>query len=122
DQGTTRHRLFVWDKDQAFIVVVDTAVKRTDDNVIFRRAMTDPELREIYFMTLEQCASIATTDDFLTHEIDRLAGLISDTVRSDPKKQYDNDRWDQAVASLRDYAARRPRIVIDDVARARAGR
>jgi spore coat protein CotH len=122
DQGTTKHRLFVWDKDQAFITAIDAAVKRTDDNVIFRRAMTDPELREVYFSTLEQCARIAAADDFLMNEIDRLAGVIFDAARSDPKKQFDNDRWDLAVAYLRDVAARRPRIVLDDVARARAGR
>ena len=122
DQGTTKHRLFVWDKDQAFITAIDAAVKRTDDNVIFRRAMTDPELREVYYSTLELCARIAAADDFLLNEIDRLVGVIFDAARSDPKKQFDNDRWDQAVAYLRDVAARRPRIVLDDVARARAGR
>jgi spore coat protein CotH len=122
DQGTTMHRLFAWDKDQAFIVAIDNPVKRTDDNVIFRRAMADPELRDIYFTTLELCARAAATDDFLLLEIDRVAGVIFDAARSDPRKQYDNQRWDDAVAYLRDFAARRPRIVLDDVARARAGR
>jgi spore coat protein CotH len=122
DQGTSKHRLFVWDKDQSFIVATDTAVKRTDDNVVFRRAMTYPDLREVYLSTLEQCARIAQTDDFLLNEIDRLVGVIFDAARSDPKKQFDNDRWDLAVAYLRDFAARRPTIVLDDVARARAGR
>jgi len=122
DQGTSKHRLFVWDKDQSFIVATDTAVKRTDDNVVFRRAMTYPDLRDVYLSTLEQCARIAQTDDFLLNEIDRLVGVIFDAARSDPKKQFDNDRWDLAVAYLRDFAARRPGIVLDDVARARAGR
>lgn len=121
DQGTTKHRLFVWDKDQAFILPIDGAVKRTDDNVIFRRAMADPELREVYLSTLERCAQIAATDDFLLFEIDRLAGIIFDAARSDPKKQYTNDEWDAAVANLRDFASRRPRVVLDDVARVRAG-
>jgi len=122
DQGTSKHRLFVWDKDQSFITAVDAAVKRTDDNVLFRRAMTDPVLRDVYFSTIEECARIAQTDDFLRNEIDRLVGVIFDAARSDPKKQFDNDRWDLAVDYLRDVAARRPRIVLDDVARARAGR
>jgi spore coat protein CotH len=122
DQGATKHRLYVWDKDQSFIVATDTQVKRTDDNVLFRRAMTDPELREVYLTTLERCAAIAAADDFLFNEIDRLVAVIYDAARSDPKKQFDNDRWDLAVAYLRDFAVRRPRIVLDDVARIRAGR
>jgi spore coat protein CotH len=120
DQGTTKHRLFVWDKDNAFLSI-DSGVKRTDDNVLFRRAMTYPDLRDVYFTTLEDCARSAAADDFLLLEIDRLVAVIFDAARSDPKKQFDNDRWDQAVAYLRDFAARRPRIVLDDVARARQG-
>jgi spore coat protein H len=120
DQGTTKHRLFVWDKDNAFLSI-DSGVKRTDDNVLFRRAMTDPELRNVYFTTLENCARTAAADDFLLLEIDRLAGIVFDAVRSDTKKQFDNDHWDEAVKYLRDFAARRPRIVLDDVARARQG-
>lgn len=120
DQGTNRHRLFVWDKDNAFLAI-ESGVKRTDDNVIFRRAMAYPDLRDVYFSALEQCARLAATDDFLTLEIDRLVAVIYDAARSDPKKQFDNDRWDLAVAFLRDFAARRPKIVLDDVARARLG-
>lgn len=120
DQGASKHRLFVWDKDQSFLVI-DSGVRRTDDNVLFRRAMTYPDLRDVYFTTLENCARSAATDDFLLFEIDRLVGVIFDAARSDTKKQFDNDRWDLAVAFLRDFAARRPRIVLDDVARARQG-
>jgi spore coat protein CotH len=118
DQGTTHHRLFVWDKDNAFLFI-DSPIRTTDDNVLFRRAMTYPDLRETFLSSLERCAEIARTDDFLALEIDRLVALIYDAARSDPKKQFDNDRWDQAVAFLRDFAARRPQIVLDQVAQIR---
>jgi spore coat protein CotH len=120
DQGTTHHRLFVWDKDNAFLFI-DSPIRTTDDNVLFRRAMTYPDLRETFLSSLERCAQIARTDDFLALEIDRLVALIYDAARSDPKKQFDNDRWDQAVAFLRDFAARRPQIVLDQVAQIRKG-
>ena len=120
DQGTNRHRLFVWDKDDSFSVI-DSSVKRTDDNVLFRRAMAYPELREIYISTLEESARTAAADDFLLLEIDRLVAVIFDAVRSDTKKQFDNDAWDAAVATLREFATRRPRIVLDDAARIRSG-
>jgi spore coat protein H len=120
DQGTVKHRLFVWDKDQAFLTI-DSGVKRTDDNVLFRRAMTYPDLRDVYFTTLESCARLAAADDFLLLEINRLVAVVYDAVISDTKKQYDNERWVQALDYLRDFAARRPQVVLDDVARARKG-
>ena len=117
-QGTTKHRLFVWDKDNAFLFL-DSPLPITDDNVLFRRAMAIPDLREAYFSTLERCAGVAAADDFLLLEIDRLAGIIYDAARSDPKKQFGNEQWDAAVQFLRDFATRRPRQVLDDVARLR---
>src|SRR5262249_47883077 len=121
DQGTTRHRLFVWDKDQPF-TLTDSSVKRTDDNILFRRAMAYPELREIYFSTLERCAQAAAADNFLAGEVERLVVLIADAALNDPKKQFSNDDWNSAIDFLRDFAARRPQIVLADVARARPGR
>ena len=50
-QGTTRHRLFVWDKDNAF-QFIGSPIPSTDANVLFRRAMTQPDLRETYLITL----------------------------------------------------------------------
>jgi len=120
DQGTTRHRLFVWDKDNAFLFAANQApVRTTSDNALFRRAMAYPDLKEAYLSTLESCARIAGTDSFLALEIDRLVALIFDAARSDTKKQFDNDRWDLAVQFLRDFAAVRPQYVLDEVARIR---
>jgi spore coat protein H len=117
-QGTQKHRLFVWDKDNAFLFK-DSPIGTTDANVIFRRAMAIPELRETYLQTLEQCAVLSRTDDFLALEIDRLVAIIFDAARSDTKKQYSNDRFDAAVQFLRDFAAVRPNQVLTDVARIR---
>jgi spore coat protein CotH len=116
--GTTRHRLFVWDKDQSFLFA-DSPIATTDANVLFRRAMAYPELRETYLQTLEQCARLSQTDDWLPLEIDRLVGIVFDAARADTKKQFSNDQFDEAVQSLRDFAARRPRQVLDEVSRIR---
>jgi spore coat protein CotH len=120
DQGTTRHRLFVWDKDNAFLFY-DSPIRTTDDNVLFRRALTYPDLRESFLLTLEQCAQAARADDFLALEIERLAAQIADAARSDTKRQFDNQQWDDAVAFLRTFAAQRPQNVLDQVAQIRKG-
>ena len=116
--GSNRHRLFVWDKDNAFLAL-DSPIPVENANVIFQRAMTYPDLRETYFRTLEECARIARADDFLALEIDRLAALIGDAARQDTRKQFDNDQFDAAVEFLREFAARRSEQVLDDVARIR---
>ena len=118
--GTTRHRLFVWDKDNAFLFY-DSPIASTDTNVLFRRAMTYPDLRETYLSTLEQCAQIARTDDFLALEIDRLTAIVFDAAKADTRKQFDNARYDDAVAFLRVFAAVRPQQVLTEVARIRKG-
>jgi hypothetical protein len=117
-QGTTRHRLFVWDKDNAFQFLdspIPTAT--TVDNVLFKRAMTQPDLRETYLKALEDCATISATDNFLAFEVDRLVAIVFDAAKGDTRKQF--DRFDDAVQFLRDFAAARPAQVLADVARIR---
>jgi spore coat protein CotH len=117
-QGTTRHRLFVWDRDQS-LLFLDSPIAVTDANVLFRRAMNYAELRDVYFTVLERCATIAKTDDFLSLEIDRLTAIVYDAAKADTRKQFSNDRYDAAVDFLRQFAARRPNQVLTDVANLR---
>jgi spore coat protein CotH len=116
-QGTTKHRLFVWDKDNAF-QFIGSPIPVTDANVLFRRAMTQPDLKETYLKTLEDCARISAADSFLSLEVDRLVAIIFDAAKADTRKQF-NDRFDEAIQFLRDFAANRPAQVLADVARIR---
>ena len=118
--GTNRHRTFVWDKDNAFLFI-DTPIATTDANVLFRRAMGHADLREAYLSTAEAAARIALEDDFLALEIERLVAQIFAAARADTKKQFSNERFDDAVQFMRDFALRRPAIVLSDVARIRRG-
>jgi len=119
-QGTTRHRLFVWDRDQS-LLFLDSPIAVTDANVLFRRAMNYADLRDVYFTVLERCATIAKTDDYLSLEIDRLTAIVYDAAKADTRKQFSNDRYDAAVDFLRQFAARRPNQVLNDVAALRRG-
>jgi spore coat protein H len=116
-QGTTRHRLFVWDKDNAF-QFIGSPIPTTEANVLFRRAMTQPDLRETYLKALEDCATISAADSFLLLEIDRLIAIIFDAAKADTRKQF-SDRFDDAIQFLRNFAASRPAQVLADVARIR---
>jgi spore coat protein CotH len=121
-QGSKKHRVFVWDKDNAFLGPdVESPIATTDANVLFRRAMGQADLREIYLSTVEQAARAAAADDFLALEVERLTGVIVEAARADTKKQYANDRYDAALQFLREYVARRSTHVLKEVARIRNG-
>ena len=119
-QGTNRHRLFPWDKDTAF-TFIDSAIDVTNSNVLFRRAMTYADLREVYLSTVEQAARSAAADGFLASEVERLVTQIFDAARADTRKQFSNERFDEAVDFMRQFAARRPAFALDEVARLRRG-
>ena len=122
EPNSTKHRFFVWDKDQAFQFRADLApVQVTDANVLFRRAMGYSDVRETYLAALEECARIAASEDFMLPELERVVALIADAVRTDTKKQWDNERWDLAVQFMREFAAQRSSFVLAEVARIRRG-
>jgi spore coat protein CotH len=120
-QGTTRHRLFPWDKDNAFLFI-DGPIATTDANVLFRRAMTFADLRDVYLSTVEEAARSAAADGFLAAEIERLVAQIVDAARADTRKQFSNERFDQAIDFMRLFAAQRPAIVLGELDRIRRGR
>jgi spore coat protein CotH len=117
-QGTQKHRLFAWDQDNAFNFI-GSPIATTDENILFRRAMAYPDLRETYLKTLEDCATLSLTDNWLAGEVDRLVALVFEAARADTRKQFSNERFDEAVQFLRDFAAVRPAQVLADVARIR---
>ena len=119
-QGTTKHRLFVWDKDNAF-QFIGSPILATSDNILFNRAMTQPDLRETFLKALEDCATISATDSFLSLEIDRILGIVFEAAAADTKKQWASDptRFDLALDFLRRFAAERPAQVLAEVARIR---
>jgi hypothetical protein len=47
--------------------------------------------------------------------------LIGDAARQDAREPFDSDRFEAAVEFLREFAARRPGRVLDEVARLRRG-
>ena len=119
-QGSNRHRLFPWDKDNAFLFI-DGPIATSDANVLFQRAMGYADLRELYLSTVEETARSAAADGFLVAEVERLTTLIFDAASADPRKQFSNQRFDEAIEFMRQFAARRPALVLEDVARIRRG-
>jgi spore coat protein CotH len=113
--GSTRHRLFPWDKDNAFVDPLFGLQTRADENVLFRRAMAHADLRALYWQVLEACARSAAADGWLEAEITRAATLIDAAVRADTRKRFSTDEFEGAVALLQQFARTRSNFVLREI-------
>jgi spore coat protein CotH len=114
--GSVRHRLFPWDKDQAFHVIDRSVLARTEENELLRRALSYPDLKDRYLQVLEQCARRAQDDEWLAAAVESAVTMIAPAARMDVRKQYSNDEFDEAVAFLRQFARDRSALVLAEIA------
>jgi spore coat protein CotH len=113
---STRHRLIVWDKDNAFRFMVDSVFRKVDENVLARRALAFPDLLDRYLDTLQSCAESSLADQWLAGEIERLSALVRPVVPTDLLKPYTDDMFEQEVAFQRTFAQVRPAVVLAEIA------
>lgn len=116
-RDSNRHRLIAWDEDQAF-QFVDISVLRqgSQDVVLFQRAYAQADLKGHFLDVAQRCAERALEDGWLTSELERIVTLITPAVLEDTRKQFTNDDYATEVDFLRQVAALRPQIVLDEVA------
>jgi spore coat protein CotH len=112
---TSRHRLFVWDKDSTFAFPDFPIFRHAEENVLFSRAMGYRDLVELYLDVLERCALAAAEDDWLEREIMRAAALVAPHVRADVRKPFSSEEFEQAVALLQEFARARSPFVLKEV-------
>jgi hypothetical protein len=120
-RNTVLHHFIPWDRDHSLLQTSGEMgiFFRTDENVIFRRAMAYPDLRTLYLDTLAQCAQSALQDDWFASELARNAALITQAVHDDTRKQFDNDAFDAEIQALTIFAQARPGFVLQAVVHAR---
>ncbi len=117
--GTARHRVLPWDRDLSFTFDTSSAQRGLEEHVLFRRAYNNLELRNVYFDAILAAAQIATEENWLEVEIDRLAAQIDAAAREDTRKQYTNEDFDAGLVYLRQIARVRPQFLIDEIGRLR---
>lgn len=116
--SSTRHRLIVWDKDHAFWSLDSAIFPRSDDNILFSRALTFADLRTRFLQMLERCAQ-SVSSGWLDAAITDISALVADAARQDPLKPYSDEDRTSAVAFLHTFARERPGLVLRAVAHAR---
>lgn len=123
--GTRLHRFIPWDKDNTFSSIDFPILYGQAENLLARRAMQVPELRELYFDTLIESANLAdridegTAQGWLEREVLRAQALIRESVWSDTRKPFTNDELSAASSFMLEFAERRGPFVRCEVARVR---
>ncbi|HEY7473481.1 MAG TPA: CotH kinase family protein [Vicinamibacterales bacterium] len=117
--GSGPHRLFPWDRDLSFRFDTTSILRGLEENIIFRRAYANPDLRTGYFDTIEAAAHLMMDENWLELEIDRMVALIDTAAREDTLKQFTNEQYDDQLAFIRNFAQTRPTLMIEEVARLR---
>jgi hypothetical protein len=121
-----------WDKSEALkdgfrrsIFHNITDVPDSQQNRLMRRALSYPDLYNLYLDTLLEC--VRSVDPpatggpgWMESEIEREYLQIRDAARADPVKPFSNDEFENAVDFLRLFARSRGAFVADEVARARS--
>lgn len=122
-----RDHAFSWDGVNASDFIAAPITLRLDTNVITRRAMALPELRQRFLDSLAALAGFtaATTADdsrdWLEREIDRQAGQIASAVSEDPVFPFSAADFNAEVEFLRAFARDRPGIVLEQIAQMEQG-
>ena len=107
--------VFGWDRDNAFLA--DTSILlRAGDNVLTRRLLEHPDLREFYLQALER---LAGEGGWPEQAVVTRANLARAAAYADQRKPFPNDRFEADVAFLSQFARARPGFVLAEVARLR---
>lgn len=112
-----------WDKDNSFDWEFKPIFEGVEANVLARRAMQVPELRQVYLDALVNAARFAGgPEGWMASEIERLYALVGESARQDPNKQCFTDgvifpcgatAFEQAVEHLRSFTRLRANDVIE---------
>ncbi|MFN2446625.1 MAG: CotH kinase family protein [Vicinamibacterales bacterium] len=121
-ENSSRHVFIAWDEDNAFMATDFALTTRHSENVLMRRAMEVPELRTLYYDTLNEAATSAAEAGpgeapWLEREIRRQLDLIDGAMRDDVARPYNLDDFAAARSSMVAFASGRISYVRCEVAR-----
>ena len=113
--GSNVHRLIPWDKDLAFARSDKPIMERAEENELFRRALGQADLHDLYRRTLAACARAALADSWLLREVSAGADLVAEAAYADTRKPATSEEFDAAIADVKAFARSRPRYVLEEL-------
>lgn len=129
-EDTTRHQFIPWDADRTFYDLHMSVFSNHSYNVLMRRAMEVPALRETFYRAVIEAADIAGElapgagpggQGWLEREIEAALTLVQWSVSADPFKLSTNEDFDEGAVALRLFARQRSALVRCEIARAWPG-
>lgn len=117
-----RHHFIPWDRDLSFFDLAWPLTPNFEQSPLLRRVLEFDDLRERYLQKLEECVRLATEDDWLRTEVDRMVTLVTSAAYADQWKRDSNEVFDAATAFIREFARRRPSDVARGIATLRQSR
>jgi spore coat protein CotH len=121
-ENATKHVFIPWDEDNAFWGPDFPINMRHEDNVLMRKAMQVPELRDEYYALLDEAMTVTaepTGPDGLSwfeYEVRRQLDLINSAMQDDPSRPYTFDDHQNARNAMILFARERGRYVHDALA------
>jgi hypothetical protein len=118
------HKIVPWDRDNSFRAVDYPLLPDADRHVLVRRALQVPELRRLFFDTLEQVVRVVEAREsdggatWLEREVTRRRDLVSARLRDDQVKPFSDAEFAAAVAHNIAFARGRGAVVRQEAARA----
>ena len=114
-EDSERSQFILWDEDNAFRAPDFPVLEGHDQNVLVRRAMAVPRLREVYLDSLLEAATLAS--GWLEEEVHQQHALIEEYMRQDTFRPFTNADFDAGIQQMLDVARFRPAFVRDQVSR-----
>lgn len=113
-----------WDKDGACDWAGQLLFEGVEQNVLARRVMQVPELRQMYLAALAKAATLAGGENgWLEQELDRLLGSLRETAANDPHKRCTQSgvmmgcgvaEFEQGVEHVRQFLRLRWQVVLEE--------
>ena len=120
-ENAMKHVFIPWDEDNAFWGPDFPIDMRHEENVLMRKAMQVPELRDEYYALLNEATTVTaepTGPDGLSwfeYEVRRQLDLINSAMQEDPSRPYSFDDHQNARNAMILFARERGRFVHDAV-------
>jgi hypothetical protein len=113
------------DKDNTFTEITWPMFRYAKDNVLVRRCLAIPELRDFLFAEVIRASTIAGgVDGWMDTELVRLSDQLREVVYADPNKEcietpcsqeQANKDFEKQIAYMRDLLKRRPELALAEL-------
>jgi spore coat protein CotH len=125
-------RFLPWDRDNAFYKWNWSMWRNIEVNPLVSRALEEPRLRTIYIDTMERAAKLVMeppdpppapgepVQGWLEREIRLIYAQISEGARADGAKLVTNEKFEEEVQWLLEFAQNRSALILDEVRRERS--